>query len=237
MSDPRVVPIPVHAGPMSVNAYLLVGERVVVVDTGVAGQADLILGVIAEQGRVPADVSLLLLTHGHGDHAGSVAALHEATGAPIALGAGDEQKYRDGIDREMEGRGFVGRSMLNMIRSRQAARPAEAGPVGPPADIIIAEERSLAEYGVNAVVVPTPGHSRGSLSVFTAAGDALVGDLLGGGGRSRKVPRRGIFVSDYDAMDASIGAVIGRAPRLVYTGHDAEPFSLDQLLAAFPDLR
>ena len=236
MPDPRVVPIPVHAGPMSVNAYLLVGTRVVVVDTGVAAQADLILGAIAAQGRVPADVSLLLLTHGHGDHAGSVAALHEATGAPIALGAGDEQKYRDGIDLEMEGRGFVGRSMLKVIRSRQAARPADAGPVGPPADIIIAEERSLAEYGVDAVVVPTPGHSRGSLSVFTAAGDALVGDLLGGGGRSRKIPRRGIFVSDRNAMDASIRAVIRRAPRLVYTGHDAEPFTLQQLLAAFPDL-
>lgn len=236
MAAPRVVPIPVHAGPMSVNAYLLVGSRVVVVDTGMAGQADLILSVIAQQDRVPADVSLILLTHGHGDHAGSVAALVEATGAPIALGAGDEQKYREGIDLEMEGRGFVGRSLLKRIRSRQAARPADAGPVGPPADIIVAEERSLAEYGVDAIVVPTPGHSRGSLSVFTAAGDALVGDLLGGGGRSRKIPRRGIFVSDHDAMDSSIRAVIARAPRLAYTGHDAEPFSLEQLRAAFPDL-
>ena len=236
MAALRVVPIPMRAGPMSVNAYLLVGERVVVVDTGVSGHADRILAVIAKQGRVPEDVSLIVLTHGHGDHAGSVAALHEATGAPIALGAGDEEKYAAGIDFEMQGRGLVGRSALELIRSRQAARPADAEPVGPPADIVVAGERSLADYGIDAVIVPTPGHSRGSLSVFTAAGDALVGDLLGGGGRSRKVPRRGIFVSDPEAMDASIATVIARAPRLVYTGHDPEPFTLEQLRAAFPDL-
>lgn len=235
MTDTRVVAIPVHAGPMTVNVYLLVGERVVVVDTGIGGQSPLILAALAEQGRRPSDVSLILLTHGHGDHAGSAAALREATGAPVALGAGDEVKCLAGIDTEMEGRGFIGRSMLKLIRSRQNAAPAGSGPVGPQPDVVIAEERSLAEYGVDAIVVPTPGHTRGSLSVFTADGVALVGDLLGGGGRSRKVPRRGIFVCDQEAMDASIDAVIARSPRLTYTGHDAEPFSLEQLHAGFSE--
>ena len=108
--------------------------------------------------------------------------------------------------------------------------------MGPRADIIIAEERSLAEYGVDAIAAPTPGHTQGSLSVFTAAGDALVGDLLGGGGRSRKGPKRGIFVCDQAAMDASIGAIVARSPRRAYTGHDAEAFTLEQLRAAFPEL-
>ena len=236
MTDTRVIPIPVHAGPMTVNAYLLAGERIVIVDTGIGGQAEHILETLAELGRVPSDVSLILLTHGHGDHAGSAAALREATGAPVALGAGDEEKCLAGVDTEMEGRGFVGRSLLKLIRSRQNATPAGSEPAGPRADVIIAEELSLAEYGVDAVVVPTPGHTRGSLSVFTAAGDALVGDLLGGGGLSRKVPHRGIFVCDQAAMDASIEAVIARSPQATYTGHDAEPYSLEQLRAAFPEL-
>jgi len=230
VSDVKVVPIPVAMGPMNVMAYLLIGERVVAVDTGVAGQADRILAALASEERSPADVSLILLTHGHGDHAGSAAALSEATGAPIALGAGDEQKCREGIDHEMRGRGTVGKTALAAIRARQAGGAPNPGPVP---DLIIDSELSLLPYGVDAVVVPTPGHSHGSLSVFTASGDALVGDMLGGGGVSRTTPMRGIFCSDDDAMEASIREVIARGPRRVFTGHDREPFTLQQLTDAF----
>lgn len=226
----KVVPIPVKMGPMTVMAYLLVGERVVALDTGVAGQAERILEAVAREGRTAADVSLILLTHGHGDHAGSAGALRAATGAPIALGAGDEEKCALGRDAEMHGRGLVGAALLRMLRRRQA----HSTPVGGPApDLIIDTPRSLLDYGVDAEVVPTPGHSRGSLSVFTADGDALVGDLLGGGGRSRTSPRPGVFSSDDAAMDASILEVVSRRPRLTYTGHDVQPFTLEQLRDTF----
>ena len=111
-----------------------------------------------------------------------------------------------------------------------AGGPPNPGPVP---DLIFDAERSLQEYGVDAVAVPSPGHTRGSLSVFTASGDALVGDLLGGGGRSRTSPARGVFVCDEEAMEASIREVIARGPRLVHTGHDRGPFTLKQLTEAF----
>lgn len=230
MSEVKVLSVPVRMGPMTVMAYVLVGDRVVVVDTGVGGQAERILARIAEEGREAADVSLILLTHGHGDHAGSAEALREATGAPIALGSGDEEKCVAGVDHEMRGRGVTGRMLLKEIRRRQTKG---AGTPGPVADIVIDHELSPAPYGVEATVVPMPGHTRGSLAVFTGSGDALVGDLIGGGGRSRREPKRGIFVCDEQAMDASIRAVIAREPRLTYAGHDAQPFTLEQLRAAF----
>jgi hypothetical protein len=40
-------------------------------------------------------------------------------------------------------------------------------------------------------------------------------------------------VCDEAAMDASIRDVIARAPRLTYTGHDEQPFALEQLETAF----
>jgi glyoxylase-like metal-dependent hydrolase (beta-lactamase superfamily II) len=217
-------------GPMTVMAYLLVGERVIVLDTGVAGQAQRVVECLAREGRTASDVSLILLTHGHGDHAGSAEALREATGAPIALGAGDEEKNVSGRDTEMHARGLVASTLLRMMRRRQAKSPSTGGPAP---DLVIDAERALRDYGVDAVVVPTPGHTRGSLSVFTADGDALVGDLLGGGGRSRTKPRRGVFVSDEPAMDASIRDVLARQPHRIYTGHDETPFSLEQLTDAF----
>jgi glyoxylase-like metal-dependent hydrolase (beta-lactamase superfamily II) len=226
----EVLPIPVKMGPMTVMAYALLGERVVLVDTGVAGQESTILSAIAEKGRQPQDVSLILLTHGHGDHAGSAAALRESTGAPIALGAGDEEKCRAGVDHEMQARGVVGKIVLSMIQRR---RSKEGEAAGPEPDIVIDGRFPLQGYGVDAVAVPMPGHTRGSVAVFTVRGDALVGDLLGGGGRSRSEPRRGIFVCDEDAMSASIQAVMDRRPRLTYTGHDERPFTLAQLELAF----
>lgn len=229
----EVVPVPVKIGPMTVMSYLLLGDRVVVVDTGVAGQTQRILATLAAHGRSAADVSLILLTHGHGDHAGSAIALHEATGAPVALGAGDEEKCLSGVDTEMRARHPLNKTLLLAIRRRHAL---SLSPVGPVADIVIDQERSLSEFGIDAVVVPTPGHSRGSLSVFTAAGDALVGDLMGGRGREPRTMRRGGFVCDEDAMSASIRCVIARAPDRIYTGHDEKPFSLEQLIATFGSL-
>lgn len=232
MSDVKVLPVPVQMGPMTVMAYVLIGDRVVIVDTGVGGQAGRILARIDEAGRGATDVSGIVLTHGHGDHAGSADALRTATGAPIALGSGDQEKCTAGIDHEMRGRGVAGRLLLKVIRRRQTGGVVS----GPEADIVVGGDMSLEPYGVDAIVVPMPGHTRGSLAVFTGSGDALVGDLLGGGGSSRALPKRGIFVCDEDAMDASIRSVIAREPRLTYTGHDTRPFTLEQLKAAFPEL-
>lgn len=222
-------------GPMTVNAYLLMGEGVVVVDTGLASQEERILDWLGEAGREPADVSLIVLTHGHGDHVGSANALREATGAQIAIGEGDEQKCFNGIDPELRGRTLASRSALRAIRWRQrgASPDLQKGPV---ADLVIQSEYSLARHGVDGIVFPTPGHSRGSLSVITAEGDAIVGDLLGGGGRGRSEPQRGVFVCDEVAMDESIRGLIARAPARVFTGHDARPFTLDELKTAFPEL-
>ena len=233
MAQVKVVPVPVRMGPMTTMVYLLLGDRVVVVDTGIGGQTTMILERLAAEGRCAADVSLILLTHGHGDHAGSAVALRAATGAPVALGAGDEEKCVSGVDNEMHARHPLNKTLLAAIRRRHALSPSPPGPVP---DIVIDGERSLLEFGVDAVVVPTPGHSRGSVSVFTADSDALVGDLLGGRGREPRTVRRGGFVCDEEAMSASIRAVMSREPKRIYTGHDEKPFSLEQLTKVFGTL-
>jgi glyoxylase-like metal-dependent hydrolase (beta-lactamase superfamily II) len=72
------------------NTHILAAARgIVVVDAGMPHQANRILRKIHALGHSPQDVRLILITHGHIDHAGSALALKRAANAPIALHRGD----------------------------------------------------------------------------------------------------------------------------------------------------
>ena len=49
---------------------ILLGETVVLVDTGVPGSAEAIVGVVEEIGRSAGDVTDIVITHADGDHVG-----------------------------------------------------------------------------------------------------------------------------------------------------------------------
>lgn len=74
-----------------VSAYVLVrGKQATVVDTGVAGSADAIGAVLAQAGPGWEGVRHVILTHHHGDHAGSIGdVLDRATAAVGHIGAAD----------------------------------------------------------------------------------------------------------------------------------------------------
>ena len=77
----------------------------------------------------------------------------------------------------------------------------------------------MAEYGLNAKILYTPGHSKGSISVLTDSGDLICGDMFNN--------VRGRILKSIDE---------GRFERLkelgiktVYPGH-GNPFSMEQLI-------
>lgn len=74
-----------------VSAYVLVrGGEAVLVDTGIGGSADAIAGVLEASGARWADLSDVILTHRHPDHAGSIGEVAEAApDAAIWVGTGD----------------------------------------------------------------------------------------------------------------------------------------------------
>src|SRR4051812_12174156 len=73
------------------TSYVVVrGSEAAIVDTGVAGSAQRIGGVVQEAGLAWDGVRHLILTHHHPDHAGSVSdVLNAATGATVWAGAED----------------------------------------------------------------------------------------------------------------------------------------------------
>jgi glyoxylase-like metal-dependent hydrolase (beta-lactamase superfamily II) len=63
------------------NCYILGTDPIFIVDPGSPGELPVILSALEDLGNP--DVGAIVLTHGHRDHAGGVAELREATGAPV----------------------------------------------------------------------------------------------------------------------------------------------------------
>jgi glyoxylase-like metal-dependent hydrolase (beta-lactamase superfamily II) len=71
------------------NAFLIQGDRAILVDTGSPKDGGKILAALAKHDVQENDLSLILLTHGHSDHCGSTRQLKEATSAPVAIHPSD----------------------------------------------------------------------------------------------------------------------------------------------------
>ena len=69
------------------NSYLLTGEDLTLVDTGMPGDDKQILQGIRELGRSPGELRHILITHAHMDHMGSVAAMKKAGGGTVVASA------------------------------------------------------------------------------------------------------------------------------------------------------
>jgi glyoxylase-like metal-dependent hydrolase (beta-lactamase superfamily II) len=83
---------------VNLNTFIVDPEHdgLVLIDTGTPADAEQILGSIADLGREPADVRHILVTHCHVDHAGGLAKLKDATGAPAYMHPTDAEMVRSG---------------------------------------------------------------------------------------------------------------------------------------------
>ncbi|MGD0856193.1 MAG: MBL fold metallo-hydrolase [Dehalococcoidia bacterium] len=210
-----------------VNSFIIYGERAVIVDTGIPGYDAAVLSAMEKYGVKPADVSLILITHGHHDHYGSAVALKQKTGAPVAIHKDDSEALRTGINPKFIPIGMKGKIMVGL--SGMMKMPAIKG-MEP--DILIDGEMDLSKYGIAGKVVPTPGHTRGSVSVLLDGGCALIGDLIFGGFIRKKAPGFPYFGYDSQEIYRSIQKVLDFNPKIIYAGHGG-PFTAGSVRRRF----
>lgn len=153
------------------NCYLLLGERPVLVDTGAPGDLKRILAGLKAAGVAPKDLALILLTHGHSDHAGCAAELKRRSNAQIALHLGDDTLVRQGRNGVLAAQDNLGRMLRPFVD--ETFEPFEP-------DMLFRDGFSLEPHGVKGHVLATPGHTPGSASVVLATGEAIIGDVLRG---------------------------------------------------------
>lgn len=202
-----------------VNAFLIQGQRPVLVDTGMPDHVDDIVDGMAKQGVDPEELSLILLTHGHQDHFGGAAGFKELTDAPLAVHEADAEAVRKGKNPPLHPTGLLGRLM------KPLAGGDDATPVEP--DIVLEGHEPLDRFGIHGRILPTPGHTPGSITLDLESGDCLAGDLLA---RSLRKTTPGLppFADGVDAIHESLRQVLDRKPRRIYVGHGG-PFDPDDV--------
>ena len=94
-----------------VYSYLIYGETITLVDTGVAGGEVQIFETIRSSGRSPSEIALIVLTHSHPDHIGSASVIQQKTGCSIAAHPA-ERAWIEDIDLQSRKRPVPGFATL-----------------------------------------------------------------------------------------------------------------------------
>lgn len=208
--NPAIYPIRLRIS----MAYVLLGERAVIVDTGCPGEEERILGGMRRYNLDPQRVALLLHTHAHLDHAGSTRALQSRLRVPAAVHAADAPKMRAGDSRPLVPLRLSSRVLSLFLNPRFPA-------VEP--DLLLDEGYSLAEFGLPATVLHTPGHTPGSISILFEDGRAIAGDLMMGGSLGGAFhpfdPGYHYYAEDLAELRRSIRKLLDRGAKTIYLGH------------------
>lgn len=188
-------------GPTQTNCYVvradLDAEQAVVVDPGYEGVA------------LEHDVAAILVTHCHWDHLGGIAALAEASGAPV----------------------YMPESEAAVLENPQAFFPDQ--PIRPYSpDVRLDDGDTIEAAGLTFETLSVPGHSPGHVA-FSTDGVLFSGDVLFAG----SVGRTDLPFADWDTLVESIRKLVDRFPpeTVVYSGH-GPPTTLGAELAGNPFL-
>jgi len=187
MDDPLRIPLPLqHVG--SVNAWLLRGDPLTLVDTGPRDDEALsaLEAGLRRAGARVEDIELVLVTHHHVDHAGLAATIARRSGANVAAfdrAAEYGRRYEEQAeaDRRFSLALMRHHGVLDTIVADNEGfwdfirRTSEAYH----ADVVLADGATIRAGGRDLRVVARPGHSAtDALLVDEREGIAFVGDHL-----------------------------------------------------------
>lgn len=203
------------------NAYLVEAPKgLVLVDSGLPGSEKGILKAIDQLGKKPSDLKLVLLTHRHLDHIGSAGALKKQTGAKLAshpfekpyaagtlvIQAPSAWSFYGKIVRKLTTLEYWTLKLFRIIKFQTAH-----------VDLAADEESVLEAVGLDGSVLWTPGHTKGSVTLFlNQSSVAIVGDLLRAH-RGRLVEP--LLMESIPQTQASVKRVLDLGPQIICPGH------------------
>jgi hydroxyacylglutathione hydrolase len=206
-ANPSDKVLPVNMGHVKIY-FVQTDDGYILVDTGMPDED----GKLDEAFKVadisPQEVQLIIITHAHPDHSGTVAYAKEITGAKILCHESAASYIRVGRCSPIIAQNFKGKFM-NAVSPEWKYQGVEP-------DILINKEFGLGEYGINGKVVHTPGHTEDSVTIVLENGEMLIGDLVRG-----KEPNihLGQFYEDEAVLLQSLEMIAGFDAEKIYMSH------------------
>lgn len=194
---------------MSCCHLLVDGDASVMIDTGLAGEPFLIRRLVRRLGLRPDSIKAILLTHGHLDHAGNLAALKAWTGARVFAHAKEACHVAGtypytGIARWCGRLEAAGRFVFRY----------QAGTI----DEFITDGQELPFWG-GLRVIHLPGHSTGHCGFYSARHNLLFsGDMFASYFFNVHRPPA-ILNSVPELFPGSVNKIERLAPRLIVPNH------------------
>lgn len=213
----------------SSNVYLILAPPdIVLIDTGMPRQQGAIFDQLRRLGHEPTALSHILVTHADLDHVGSLAALHQASGAKIFAGAASAKLIQQG--KSPKHMPVIMQWIIDTFM-KYGAVPHEK--------ISIFHDGDTLPFLGGLEVLATPGHTPDHFSFFCpAAGVLFAGDALNTrNGRINLTPPR--ITADKTAARQSGIRLFELAPAVIACGHGTPStnHSVDDLMQIFNSLR
>lgn len=150
------------------------GDTVLMIDSGNPGDGRRIEALLKQEAYDPSKIDYLVLTHGHLHHAGTAHYFQSKYGVKILGHRGDEAMFSRGECGETCPTGTLARLRKNFKKDLRI-EPLMV-------DILIEDNFDLQDLGIPGEIIPTPGHTKGSLLIkiedFLFVGDLIAGQVF-----------------------------------------------------------
>ncbi|MBP1733025.1 MAG: hypothetical protein H6Q55_3454 [Deltaproteobacteria bacterium] len=205
------------------HCYLIRDRGMIMVDGGAPKKVKEFSKATQKIGINIHDIKLIVLTHGHWDHIGSVKEIKELTGAKIAMHHVEKECLEKSLKQMPPGVTTWGDILGKTITLLLPLISIPSTNV----DVVIGNEGLLLDgFGISGKVIHTPGHSSGSVSILLESGDAFVGDMAMNKFPLRLSPGLPIFAEDLTRLKESWNLLLDQGAKVIYPSH-GEPFSAD----------
>lgn len=158
------------------NVFLVTnGTKNILVDTGIGLEWRLLK--LRLNKLTVYHIDCLILTHSHFDHAGNAARIRKAFKTPVIVHRKEAPFLASGTSIVPGGTFAFSKAIVKMF---SAAGSSIGRYKSCRQDIIVDSVYDLKDFGINAYILHTPGHTAGSVSVIIEDEIAIVGDAMFG---------------------------------------------------------